>query len=175
MKLSENLVEAFNRQMAMEFQASFSYLAACAHFESTPFKGFAKWYRLQSEEEYAHAMRLFDYLKSRGATIVVPIIEQPGQSFDPKPIGVFKMSLAQEEAVSKAINELYELAQKERDYPSLQFLDWFLREQVEEEDSVTEVIDRLELVGDDPAGLLQIDAEAAARSPEEGGSGAAAG
>ena len=97
------------------------------------------------------------------------------ESFDPKPIGVFKMSLAQEEAVSKAINELYELAQKERDYPSLQFLDWFLREQVEEEDSVTEVIDRLELVGDDPAGLLQIDAEAAARSPEEGGSGAAAG
>jgi ferritin len=164
MKPPSKVLKALNAQIKNELQSHYIYLAMSAHFETTPYLGFAAWMRVQSQEEYGHAMKVFDYLRSRNAPITLQTLEAPKNGFGPKPIELFKASLAQEEMVTQQINDLYELAQKEKDYATLQFLTWFLQEQVEEENTVSDVIDRLTLAGNDPAGLLRLDDEAGRRA-----------
>lgn len=164
MKLPTQVQDALNAQIKNELQSHYIYLAMSAHFETTPYRGFASWMRVQAGEEYGHAMKLFDYLRSRNAPIVLQTLEAPKNGFGPRPIEIFQASLAQEETVTTQINELYELAQKAKDYATLQFLTWFLQEQVEEENTVSDFIDRLKLAGDDPAGLLRLDDEAGRRA-----------
>ena len=106
-------------------------------------------------------MKLFDYLRERNATIELKAIEAPKTEYGPRPVEIFETSLAQEQGVTQQINDLYELALKEKDYATLQFLTWFLQEQVEEENSVQAVVDRLRLAGDNAAALLRLDSEAA--------------
>jgi len=153
--------QAISAQIKNELQAHYNYLGMSAHFEKTAFSGFAKWMRTQSGEEYTHAMKLFDYLRERNATIELKAIDAPRVEFGPRPIEVFEISLAQELGVTQQINDLYELALKEKDYATLQFLTWFLQEQVEEENTVQDMVDRLRLAGDNAAALLRLDAEAA--------------
>ncbi len=164
MSLPVSLQDAINAQIRNELQAHYNYLGMSIHFGHTAYIGFSKWFRLQAAEEYAHAMKLLDYLNDRDATITLQALEAPPQEYGSHPIEVFQASLAQEQGVTRQINDLYALAQQERDFTTLHFLSWFLQEQVEEEASVTEVIDRLKLVGDDPAGLLQVDGEAGSRA-----------
>lgn len=164
MKLPSKVLAALNTQIKNELQSHYIYLAMSAYFETTAYKGFGAWMRVQSQEEYGHAMKLFDYLRSRNAPINLQTLEAPQNGFGPRPISIFEASLAQEEAVTEQINDLYELAQNEKDYATLQFLTWFLQEQVEEENTVSDFIDRLRLAGDDPAGLLRLDDEAKRRA-----------
>ena len=164
MPIPSSLKDAINTQIRNELQAHYNYLGMSVHFGKTAYAGFAKWFRIQAAEEYAHAMKLLDYLNDRDAEICLQPLEAPSSGYGAHPIDVFKASLAQEEGVTKQINDLYALAQQERDFTTLHFLSWFLQEQVEEEATVTEVIDRLSLVGNDPAGLLQVDAEAGSRA-----------
>jgi ferritin len=164
MSLPTSLQDAINAQIRNELQAHYNYLAMSVHFGRTAYSGFSKWFRLQAAEEYAHAMKLLDYLNDRDASITLGNLEAPPTSFGDHPIDVFRASLTQEQGVTKQINDLYALAQQERDFTTLHFLSWFLQEQVEEEATVTEVIDRLKLVGSDPAGLLQVDGEAGSRA-----------
>lgn len=168
MKLPSKVQDALNAQIKNELQSHYIYLAMSAHFETTPYRGFASWMRVQSSEEYGHAMKLFDYLRSRNAPIVLKDLEAPANGFGPRPIEIFQASLNQEETVTQQINDLYELAQMEKDYATLQFLTWFLQEQVEEENTVSDFIDRLKLAGDDPAGLLRLDDEAGRRAAAGG-------
>lgn len=168
MKLPSKVQGALNAQIKNELQSHYIYLAMSAHFETTPYRGFASWMRVQSSEEYGHAMKLFDYLRSRNAPIVLKNLEAPVNGFGPRPIEIFQASLAQEETVTEQINDLYELAQNEKDYATLQFLTWFLQEQVEEENAVSDFIDRLKLAGDDAAGLLRLDDEAGRRAAAGG-------
>jgi ferritin len=171
MKMSPKVLDAINAQIKNELQSHYIYLAMAAYFETTAYKGFGEWMRVQSREEYGHAMKLFDYLRSRNAPIQLQTLDAPKNGFSSKPIEVFKISLAQEEMVTQQINDLYELAQKEKDYATLQFLMWFLQEQVEEENTVSDFIDRLKLAGDDPAGLLRLDDEARRRAMAVAGGG----
>jgi ferritin len=164
MKLPSKVLDALNAQIKNELQSHYIYLAMAAHFETTAYKGFGEWMRVQSQEEYGHAMKLFDYLRSRNAPIQLQTLEAPKNGFGPRPIEIFQASLEQEEAVTEQINDLYELAQNQKDYATLQFLTWFLQEQVEEENTVSDFIDRLKLAGDDPAGLLRLDDEARRRA-----------
>jgi ferritin len=152
---------AISAQIKNELQAHYNYLGMSAHFERTAFLGFAKWMRAQSGEEYTHAMKLFDYLRERNATIELKPIDAPKTEYGPRPVEVFEISLAQEMGVTQQINDLYELALKEKDYATLQFLTWFLQEQVEEENTVQDMVDRLRLAADNPAALLRLDSEAA--------------
>lgn len=152
---------AINAQIKSELQAHYNYLGMSAHFEKTAYVGFAKWMRMQSGEEYVHAMKLFDYLRERNATIELGTIDAPKTAYGPRPVEVFEVSLEQEQGVTRQINDLYELALKERDYPTLQFLTWFLQEQVEEENTVQDIVDRLRLAGDNAAALLRLDDDAA--------------
>lgn len=164
MSLPTSLQEGINAQIRNELQAHYNYLSMSVQFGRTAYTGFTKWFRIQAAEEYAHAMKLLDYLNDRDAHISLQGLDTPPEDFGDQPIDVFKASLTQEQGVTRQINDLYALAQQERDFTTLHFLSWFLQEQVEEESTVTEVIDRLKLVGSDPSGLLQVDAEAGNRA-----------
>src|SRR5437588_267367 len=153
--------KAINDRIKNELQAHYNYPGMSAHFEKTAYGGFAKWMRTQSGEEYGHAMKLFDYLRERNATIELKAIDAPQPDYGSRPLELFEASLAQEHAVTQQINDLYELALKEKDYSTLQFLTWFLQEQVEEENAVQDIVDRLRLAADNAAALLRLDAEAA--------------
>jgi ferritin len=167
MKMPSSVQSAINAQIKNELQAHYNYLGMSAHFETTPYRGFASWMRLQSTEEYGHAMKLYEYLVDRDADVVLAAIEAPRVKFGPRPIEVFQSSLTSEEEVTIQINNLYDLAQQQKDFTTLQFLTWFLQEQVEEEHSVRLMVERLELAGDNSAGLLRLDAEAARRTAAE--------
>jgi ferritin len=167
MKLSKPLHAALNDQIQVELQAHYNYLGMSAHFECTPYLGFAKWMYQQAAEEYGHAMRVFSYLRERNAVITLQGITGPKTGSCKSPLDAFEISLKQEREVTKKISSLYELALKEKDYNTLPFLDWFLKEQIEEENSVTDIIERLTLAGKDPGALLRLDDEAGRRGEEK--------
>jgi len=169
MQLAPSLASLLNRQLNNELQASYSYLAMSAWFETTAFPGFTQWMTLQSQEETAHAMKFYQYMNDRDCRVTLEAIEKPRTDFD-SPLDVFRSSLAQEEKVTEQIHALYNAAEDARDHETKNFLNWFLGEQVEEEKTLRDMIERLELVGDDPIGLLKMDEEANARiaTPAEG-------
>ena len=162
--LDPELHALLNDQINEEMTASYSYLAMSAWFEDTPYGGFAQWMLAQSQEETAHAMKFYHFLIDRGAKVDLAQIEAPRSDYN-TPLEVFETSLQQERHVTKCIHRLYEAAEKHRDHESKNLLNWFLDEQVEEEKAVQDMIDRLQLVGDNPVGLLQLDHEAGLRKP----------
>jgi ferritin len=162
--------KAINEQIKNELQAHYNYLGMSAHFEDSPYLGFAKWMRIQSVEELTHAMKLFDFLRERNVSIELSVIEAPKTKYGPHPLEVLEIALAQEQEVTRQINHLYELALNEKDYSTLPFLAWFLEEQVEEENTVSDIIDRLRLAGENAAALLRLDSEAGRRVAVPGAS-----
>ncbi len=166
MKLPPSVEDAINLQIRNELQSHYNYLGMSAHFDTTPYKGFATWFRGQAAEEYGHATKLMDYLRERNGMLKLFPLEGPPTEYGSAPVDTFQLALGQEETVTQQITDLYELSQKERDFTTQHFLSWFLQEQVEEENTVSDMIDRLNLVGDNAAGLLQIDEEAG-RRPQE--------
>lgn len=163
-KVAPELHELINRQINQEMSASYSYLAMSAWFEETPYGGFAQWMYVQSQEETVHAMKFYKFLTDRNARVELFAVEAPRTEFA-SPLEVFRSSLEQEKEVTESIHRLYEMAEKHHDHESKNLLNWFLSEQVEEEKAVQDMIDRLELVGDNPVGMLQLDQEAAHRKP----------
>ncbi len=166
MKLPIKLEKALNDQINLEFSSAYAYLGMAAYFEQSPFAGFAKWMRLQSDEELRHARKFFDYIVERNGKVLLKALPEPKLDYK-SPLEAFQTSLAHEQKVSAAICGLYELAQNEKEYSTLSFLKWFLDEQVEEEKTVTDFIAKLELVGDSHNGLYQIDKLAGRRGQEE--------
>ena len=154
--LSKAIQHALNEQIKHEFFSAYAYLAMTAYFEDTNFPGFAKWTRMQYDEEILHGMRLFDFVHARGGRATVHGIDKPPDSFD-SPLDVFEKALAQERRVTKLIYDLYEAAQKERDYGTQIELQWFITEQIEEERIFDEIIQTLNLAGDNRAALLLLD------------------
>lgn len=164
--MNANVVEAINRQINSELTASYSYLAMSAYCERQKFTGAARWLRLQSQEENMHAMKLFDFLLARDCEVQLRPIELPAQKFA-SVADVFRSALAQEQDVSKQIDALYETAFKEKAFAAVAELQWFLTEQVEEEKAAREIVAKFDLVGSDPASLLEIDRELGARTTVE--------
>jgi len=167
MALDTKLHELLNQQINHEMSSSYTYLAMSSWFEETPYSGFAQWMYAQSLEETEHAMKFYHFLVDRNASVNLKAIEQPEAKFT-NAIDVFKASLEQEQKVTSEIHTLYSTAQEAQDHETTNFLNWFLDEQVEEEKNVRDMIDRLELVGDSPVGMLQLDQEAARRKPING-------
>jgi ferritin len=160
--------EAINRQINAELSASYAYLAMSAFCARRHFMGCAHWLRLQSQEEYGHAMKLYDFLLARDGTVELKGMTEPKNTYDS--IGaVFESALLQEQDVSRQIDMLYELAFKERSFATTVELQWFLTEQVEEEKSTREIVAKFKLVGDDPASLLDLDRELGQRAAIGGG------
>lgn len=168
MSLNPELSKLINAQINHEMSSSYAYLAMAAWFEQTPWSGFASWMFNQSREETMHALKFYQYLVDRDAAVELSPIEKPQVEFT-SPVDVFTLSLKQEQKVTAQINELYEVAEKVRDHASKNLLLWFLNEQIEEEKTVRDMLERLKLAGDDLASLLVLDRDAAARqAPKEG-------
>ncbi|MAT72446.1 MAG: ferritin [Planctomycetaceae bacterium] len=163
--LSDKVQAAINDQINNELFSSYSYLSMAAWCEHQQFTGCAHWLRLQSSEEYGHAMKLYDFLIARNARVVLRPIGQPASDFQ-SITHVFESSLEQEQRVSAQIDSLYELAFHEKAFAALVELEWFITEQVEEEKTAREVVHKFNLVKDDPASLLDLDREMASRTAD---------
>ncbi len=157
--------DALNEQIQREFYAAYLYLSMSAYFESLNLPGFARWLRVQSQEEVEHAMRIFNFVNERGGRVVLKAIPQPPAEFE-SPLAAMQAALDHERRVTGYINELYELALQEKDYPTQVMLHWFIEEQVEEEQITGQVVERLKVIGDDPAALLVMDNVMAQREEE---------
>jgi ferritin len=162
MELVDSLVRILVQQVANEYRSAYLYLGMAAYFEKTPFGGFAGWMRKQAREEVEHGDRIYDYLAARGAAIELRTIEAAPCSYD-SPLEAFRAALNHEKRVTRWIRDIYELAQLEKDYETMDFIGWFLREQVEEERQTQDWVDRLEFAGEQKSALLAIDAEAGRR------------
>ena len=167
MALNQTTQEALNRHINEEFYASYLYLSMSAHCDSLDLPGFAHWMRIQSQEEYAHAMNLFDYVQDRQGKVTLLPIDQPVVEFG-SVLDVMEATLAHERQVSHLINELYELASRESDYPTQVHLQAFITEQIEEEKTAADIIAKLRLIGEDGSNLLILDNEMAARQLSPG-------
>jgi len=163
MKLSSKLEKVLNDQINLELSSAYAYLGMAAYFESTAFTGFGKWMQLQSKEEIGHADRFFKYIVERGGKVALQAIAEPKCDYK-SPLDAFKTSLGHEHKVSAAICAIHEVATAEKDYATLSFLKWFLDEQVEEEKNVSDILAKLELVGESRGALFQIDHQAGHRA-----------
>ncbi|MFO0817677.1 MAG: ferritin [Pirellulales bacterium] len=171
--LSTVVQEALNDQINTELYSSYNYLAMSAYCERVNFRGCAQWLRVQSQEEYLHAMKLYDFLLARNGRVVLREIRSPRADYDSIP-QVFSEALKQEEEVSRRIDSLYELAFKERAFAALVELQWFISEQVEEERTSRDIVSKFELVKADPSALLDLDRELGSRTTVDAGGGAGA-
>lgn len=161
--MNARVVEAINGQVNSELAASYTYLSMSAWCERQKFTGAARWLRLQSQEEYMHAMKLFDFLLARDCDVDFKPVGQPQQKF--KSIAdVFEQALLQEQEVSRQIDSLYEIAFREKAFAAVAELQWFLTEQVEEEKTGREIVAKFKMVGNDPASLLDLDRELGSRA-----------
>ncbi|HEY6951460.1 MAG TPA: ferritin [Bacteroidota bacterium] len=163
--LSKSVQDAINEQIKNELYSGYLYLAVAAHFESTNLPGFAHWMKIQATEEVKHAMKFFEYVNERGGKVTLKAIEQPPVDFK-SPLDVFKMAHKHEQKVTGMIHKLYELALKENDYPSQVMLQWFIKEQVEEEKNAENIVEQLKMAGDSSAALLMADRQFAARKAD---------
>jgi len=163
--LSQVMQDAINEQINNELFSSYSYMSMAAWCEYKQFVGCAHWMRLQSEEERNHAIRLNDFLLARNCRVIFKLIDQPEVDFE-SVVQVFEKVLTQEQAVTKQIDGLYELAFQEKAFAALVELEWFISEQVEEEKTAREIVHKFHMVQDDPASLLDLDRELGTRSPE---------
>ncbi|MCH5223865.1 MAG: ferritin [Muribaculaceae bacterium] len=161
--LQKRLEEALNQQINAEMWSAYLYLSMSMHFQNEGRPGFANWFMIQFQEEQAHALALMEYLNARDCKVVLQPIKEVPTTWD-SPKAAFEATLAHEKNVTAMINNLYAMAEEEKDFATRQKLNTFVAEQVEEEDSVRQIIDDLTLIGNDGTGLLQLDREFAART-----------
>jgi len=160
------VLEALNQQINAELGASYEYLAMSAWCRSQNLLGTAKWLRLQSQEEYGHAMKLYDFVLDRGGEVSLKAMAAPMQKYASLH-DVFERVSKQEQAVSGQIDSLYDLAFREKAFSATVELQWFLTEQVEEERSAREILANLKLIANDPAALLDFDRDLGNRTTAE--------
>ena len=164
--LSKAIQDAMNEQIKNELYSAHQYLSMSAYCESATLPGFAHWMLTQAQEEREHAMKFYNFILDRDGRVVLQAIDQPVVEFG-SPLEVFEQALEQEQKVTSQINELYGLAASESDYASQAFLQWFVTEQVEEEKNVRDVLETLNMVGDESETLFLLDRELGGRGRNE--------
>ncbi|MEO0070023.1 MAG: ferritin [candidate division WOR-3 bacterium] len=161
--ISPKIENAFNEQIKHELESAYLYLAMAAYFDNTGFEGMGRWMRAQVQEEVTHAMRFYKHIIERGGTVrLLPlsVLETKWES----PLQAFEAAYEHERFITSKINELVKLAQEEADYASNSLLQWFVDEQVEEEDSTAKIAQQLRLIGNDGRGILMLDRELGSRT-----------
>jgi ferritin len=156
--LSPKLQDAFNKQINAELYSSYLYLSMAAYFESKDLKGMAHWMDIQANEEKAHAMRIFNWVNDRSGRVLLTQIDAPKTEWK-SPLEVFEEAYKHEIKITGMINELFTLVAIEKDGAGHDFLEWFCREQVEEEANAQLIVAQLKLVGDNGLGLYMLDQE----------------
>jgi ferritin len=166
MALKENVQRALNAQINMELGAFYTYLSASAYFEAEGLRGFAAWMRHHSDEEMVHAMKIYDYINHRLGRVTLDAIAAPQISWDSAQAAL-ESALGHEQKVTAAISALVDLAEGEHDHATTSFLKWFVDEQVEEEEIVEDILQKLRLIGNFGPGLYMLDRELAGHAPAE--------
>lgn len=154
--LSEKVITAINEQINHELFSAYLYLSMSAYFEASSLPGFAKWTRMQAQEETEHALKFFDYIADRGGRIELQAIDKPQKEWG-SALEAFKAVLEHEQKVTSLINKLYATAVAEKDYATEVLLHWFISEQVEEEKNATAIVDQLQMMEEHKAAIINID------------------
>jgi ferritin len=162
---SKVVQDKMNQQIMHEMYSAYMYLSMSAHCESVNLPGFAKWLRMQANEEMEHAMKFYDFIHERNGKVVLLTIDQPPSEFG-TPLEIFEQVYAHEQKVTGLINGIYEVSLKENDYPSQIFLHWFIEEQVEEESNSSQILETLKMIGDSANGLFMLDRQLGKRSED---------
>ena len=160
--LNTKIAELLNDQINKEFYSAYLYLSFSNYFAENGLTGFANWYSIQAQEERDHALLFMQYLQNNGNKVTLEAIDKPDK--DPQSsMDVLKLGLEHEEYVTSLVHNLYGAAYDIRDFRTMQFLDWFVKEQGEEETNAQDLITKMELYGEDPRSLYLLDQEMAAR------------
>lgn len=162
--LTEKMQKALNSQLNAELYSSYLYLAMHAYFKSVSLDGFANWMYYQAQEELMHSMKFYDFITQRNGKVQLMEVKAPPANWD-SPLAVFEATLEHEQKVTGLINDLVDIALEQRDHATQIFLQWFVSEQVEEEESVSGVLEKLKLMGEAQGGLFMMDRELAKRKP----------
>lgn len=160
--ISQRIQDVMNEQIKHETFSAYLYFSMAAYFHSRSLDGMAQWMKAQAQEEFAHALRFFTHINDRGGRIELQALEKPQTDWE-SPIAAFQAALQHEEFITGKINDLAKLADEENDRAAGIMLQWFVTEQVEEEDSVSTVIDMLKLIGESGHGILMADRELGSR------------
>ena len=160
--LSKSLENAINDQVTFEFYSSYTYLAMAAYCESADLSGFANFFRVQAKEEIDHAMKFYDYVFQKGGTVVLGEIEKPKENYN-NVVEVFETGLAHERLVTKRIYNIMDIAVAQKEHATISFLNWFLDEQVQEEDNFSTILKKVKRCVDNPHALYMVDDELAQR------------
>lgn len=161
--INSELEQIINEQINKELYSEYLYLAMKLHFEDMNLQGFVNWFDVQVQEEHAHAVGFMNYLTERGGSVKLMAIDKP-EVKGSTPLEVFKQVLEHEEYVTSLINGVADVAEKVKDRAAMSFVDWYIKEQVEEESNVGNVLKTLELIGDDKKALLLFDKDLATRA-----------
>lgn len=159
---SKTIQDAMNDQITRELESAFIYASMAAYFDKIGLSGASHWMKKQFEEEQQHAWKFYGYIYSRGGSVTFQALGQPPTDFG-SPLDAFEKTLAHEQKVTGHINDLYALAIEEKDYPSQILLQWFIEEQVEEEESAGKIVDILSKIGSNDHALFMLDKELAQR------------
>jgi ferritin len=154
--ISKTVEDALNKQVNREYYSAYLYLAMSAYFESANMKGFGKWLRIQAKEEQAHGDKFLNYILARGGTVALGAIEAPKAKWASAG-KVFEEVYAHEQKVTGMINALVDLSVKEKDHATFEMLQWFVKEQVEEEEHSLAILEQIKVVGDVPGHLFYLD------------------
>ena len=154
--------ELLNQQINKEFYSAYLYLDFSNYFEDVGLDGFANWYMIQAQEERDHAMLFYQYLQNENQKVTLEAIAKPDKVFSCH-MDVLKAGLEHEEYVTSLINDIYAAAYDVKDFRTMQFLDWFVKEQGEEETNANDLITKMELFGSDPKSLYMLIQELAGR------------
>jgi ferritin len=168
--LSERIQNEFNDQINAEMFSAYLYLQMAAWFETQNLDGMANWMKVQAQEEMAHAMKFYAHINQRGGTVTLRQIDEPPHAWD-SPLAAFEAVLGHEQYITGRINKLLQVSNEENDYASKTMLQWFVDEQVEEEENATRNVEKTRMIQDHPGGLYMLDKELVGRTfnpPAEG-------
>ncbi len=160
--MDKKVCELLNQQINKEFYSAYLYLEFSNYFKSKGLDGFANWYMVQAQEERDHAMLFYTYMQNQNQEVVLEAIDKPETAFSCH-ADVLKAGLEHEEYVTSLINGIYSAAYDVKDFRTMQFLDWFVKEQSEEETNANDLISKMELFGSDPKSLYMLNQELSGR------------
>ncbi len=161
--LNKKVQDALNQQLNAELYSSYEYLAMSAFFDEQNLDGMAKWMKVQSQEEYEHAMKFYAYILQANGKVELNTIKEPAKNFK-TPLDVFEATYQHEKNVTKMIYDLFDTTLSEKDHATNIFLQWFITEQVEEEATALKIVDKLKMLADTKSGLYLIDRELGQRA-----------
>ena len=160
--IGKKMQDALNAQINAELYSAYLYLAMDAYFLSENLPGFANWMRVQTQEEISHAMKIYDFINSRGGRAKLDAIDKPQVEWK-SPLAVFEATYKHEQKVTSLINKLVDLAIKEKDHAANSFLQWFVTEQVEEEENASDLVGKMKMLKGSSEAVYMLDKELAQR------------